>query len=519
MEHQDISFNDESISTLNDDWNYIDESGKSNIINLPAKVNPQIKSFTINRQLPNSIPLNTVLVMRSSHKAMQVYLDNVPFYTYSEGKKNLVDLYSGGMWTIIRLPYYASGRTLTIHMENEHNSVMELINDIYIGSKSSFLLYILHTRGLSLLVSLIFLIIGLGVSVSYFVFRKFTNSSKSILYLGLFAVIISFWMIVESDLLQFFMNNRYFISTIKYFSLITCPIPLLLYLYTVESYRYRKLMLYLSYLASINALLLITLQVFNITNLHDGLTILDVFFVIIFFIVFYSLCRDVLKHKNKDLLYLTVAFFILILFSTFEIIYYLINLSKNRGSFLQLGLSIFMIILLWRAVSKAMEIIKLSQEAKYYEYLATRDYMTKCKNRTAYSKELDTLSLDREVAVIMADANNMKHINDTYGHMAGDEVLIKCSQALYNIFGDADQCYRIGGDEFVCLQYNKDKVIIENMIEEFLKEIMNSKENHPYDFVISIGYAIYDKNLDRDIFDTVKRADKNMYERKAILKG
>jgi len=66
---------------------------------------------------------------------------------------------------------------------------------------------------------------------------------------------------------------------------------------------------------------------------------------------------------------------------------------------------------------------------------------------TAYEEDCKTFPLTG--TFIFADANNLKYINDIYGHAAGDTLLLKISEVLKKVFGN--EVYRIGGDEFAIL--------------------------------------------------------------------
>ena len=88
-----------------------------------------------------------------------------------------------------------------------------------------------------------------------------------------------------------------------------------------------------------------------------------------------------------------------------------------------------------------------------YRQLATEDKMTSLSNRNAYELRLRELQREApgEVTLILFDIDQMKKINDTYGHHVGDQVIELAGQCIYEAFGDGGECYRIGGDEFCVL--------------------------------------------------------------------
>lgn len=513
--HQDISFQSEALSTLKDNWTYTKADGMARIINLPTKLDVESdESIVISHVLPSDIQSNSILATLSTHKNMYAYIDNTLFYSSEDVDISLFDLTPGSIWNIIKLPKDSAGKLLTFEIRTENHDLPEIINEIYVGSNSAFLFHILQTRGINFIISFIILLIGLFLIITYLSLMNFLKKNKSILFLGMFSVLVSIWMIMESNMTQFFMENKYLISTIKYLCLMTLPIPMLFYISLIENYRFKKMVIFFNYLFIGNVFIMLFLQTLNILNFRDGLIVLHILMIISFSILFFMLSLEVFKYKNHHLKHLFVSYGFLFLFSMIELISYDTTIEMNTGFFLQFGVLIFMAIVSWSSLRKAVDIVRLSEKAKHYAYLAIMDYMTNCKNRNAYLKELDDISLDREVTIIMADVNNMKYINDTFGHHTGDDAIIKCSQCLLKTFGNGELCYRIGGDEFVCIEYDQSSDVIEEKVEAFIEACAEINSSLPYLFEVSIGYAFYNKNIDKDIYDTVKRADKKMYNRK-----
>lgn len=120
----------------------------------------------------------------------------------------------------------------------------------------------------------------------------------------------------------------------------------------------------------------------------------------------------------------------------------------------------------------------------------------------------------KKFAVLMLDLNKFKAINDTYGHAAGDKVLITVAQRLVSIVRESDTVARLGGDEFV--------LIVESITERAQLEALGHKlvdvvsQNLILDsgeavaVGASVGYAWYPRDGDnlRDILDV---ADQAMY--------
>ncbi len=133
-------------------------------------------------------------------------------------------------------------------------------------------------------------------------------------------------------------------------------------------------------------------------------------------------------------------------------------------------------------------------EQSEIEAMALKDPLTGLANRMLFERELErslqkSIEADHMFAVYMIDLDNFKPVNDTFGHAAGDEVLIQVSQRMSSLLREEDTVARLGGDEFAVLLSNvQDQITINEIAERLLDEI-----KRPIDFAthkISIGASI-----------------------------
>ena len=116
----------------------------------------------------------------------------------------------------------------------------------------------------------------------------------------------------------------------------------------------------------------------------------------------------------------------------------------------------------------------------------------------------------------MLDVNKFKKINDSYGHVEGDNALIHCANALKKANKDSNNFIgRYGGDEFIIiadLQSDFDADLICEKIRNELAKICK-EEKIPYDLSLSFGYASYKKEM-RTMQSFIAAADEKLYEAK-----
>ena len=150
----------------------------------------------------------------------------------------------------------------------------------------------------------------------------------------------------------------------------------------------------------------------------------------------------------------------------------------------------------------------------YSELTQKIDPLTHLLNRHSYENRLSSL---REHAVIYYfDVDEFKSINDTYGHVAGDNVLTEVGDTIYTVFSKAGYCYRIGGDEFCVIAQISD-MAAEKYLSNFLRELTVRRAKNGHLPHVSVGYACFDPVRD-SVEDVIERADQMMYYYKRKLK-
>ena len=149
------------------------------------------------------------------------------------------------------------------------------------------------------------------------------------------------------------------------------------------------------------------------------------------------------------------------------------------------------------------------------EHLIEADQLTGLYNRRSYDHRLEVLRSEKKTAgIVMLDVNQLKKINDTLGHKAGDELICGASACIRQVFSKYGTCYRIGGDEFAVI-LNPLYEPLSVITEEFDKITYGWRGQTLNLLSVSYGIATPEEYPDLSQDELIQKADKLMYEAKA----
>lgn len=154
--------------------------------------------------------------------------------------------------------------------------------------------------------------------------------------------------------------------------------------------------------------------------------------------------------------------------------------------------------------------------------IAYQDALTHVGNLAAYSQKAEFLNAqiknnDAEFAIVMADLNDLKIINDLYGHDMGNEYIIGSCKMICDVFVHSP-VYRIGGDEFVVILQERDYQDKENLFLTVKRKFNGAarKDVKPWQrYSAAFGMGVYDSSKDQNAESVLKRADEEMYKSKS----
>ncbi|MDO4864715.1 MAG: GGDEF domain-containing protein, partial [Ruminococcus sp.] len=179
---------------------------------------------------------------------------------------------------------------------------------------------------------------------------------------------------------------------------------------------------------------------------------------------------------------------------------------------------------LWlRNVNNSLHMVRIVSKLTDY---SIRDPMTGLLNRRgmemAYSRRIERLATDEQLAVWVVDMDGLKYINDNFGHENGDFGIITIAEAIRMVSGKDDILVRTGGDEFVMIAAGRltepDGQERIRAFEQVLAEKNAALASRPFDITASIGFVCFPSSEKDALEEKLKEADRLMYEYKSARK-
>ncbi len=196
-------------------------------------------------------------------------------------------------------------------------------------------------------------------------------------------------------------------------------------------------------------------------------------------------------------------------------------LTKS-GKYITVNMSISVLSNPDRILISVRDVTAFKNKEKELKHLASIDPLTKLYNRRHFNKTAESI-LDlairnkTDISMLMLDIDDFKHINDTFGHKVGDDVIISLASIMQEISRKSDIVSRWGGEEFLILlpDTNIDgAMVIAQKMRKAVEDAVLSVNDEDLKFTVSIGVSSVDIQNETNIEASINRADDALYEAK-----
>ena len=509
-------------------WYTTEDGNVVDFSKLGSYMNEDTGVLTICYTLP-SLSEDVTLFYRSKDVSTKVFIENQQIYETQVDESPFYNRSPGNLWNMVKLSKEYSGKTLEIEITMVYDSSAVTVDQVYLGDKGDIMHSIIESKIGALFIS--FIVILMGIMLLFLdllpVYHRYAKNHASA-YLGLYALLMGMWSLLETNVLQFFVEDVRVIQLLDNMMMITDNLPLILYLNCYYLILRKRAMRLYCHAQVFYILLCVVMQFSGRMDLHDLLKVSWLFSYgndVIIVGIFIGMLRNVRKGKkiNRRMGIQMFGIFILIATSFISGIQYTAADTMDRAQYLRVGMFGFIVCL---AVSSQINTYRLMEQGMKYtlvKNLAYMDGLTGLGNRTAYLEKLEELEQKEKgsLGVVFLDINNLKQVNDHIGHEVGDKLICLAAEMIDSTFGKEGDVYRIGGDEF-CVLIEGDTIYTryKKRLGEFESriEMENEKKEHLFRVQVAQGFSICNQLVTAKIDQTIAEADGLMYSDKARQK-
>ncbi len=524
--HQDRRFYFGNTMKMTDGWVFeaVDGTAYSVDLDKVAKIPENItEGIRMSYVLPEDslIPYDTIGIY-SAYQRIRVFISDTLIYDSKD--QNLVyhgvDKTDGSFWSLVSLPGDFKGKELFLEITSPYPDYRVPTGTYYLGTRAAVLASILGGSVWRLIVSVFLILLGVFLlilsSVAY-KHKGFWYSSTS--YFSITVISLGLWFFAERNLFQLFFGNANGITFLSYMALKMFMISFLQYFVHSFPNHFKRINLTLRLLLYLDLILSSVLQLLKIFDYYEMLPYFHSLVVINILAIAVESTLERFYYHNYAANYMFICNVVLAVFSLCEIITFYQNDRNYMGLILCVGVVLYAVILYIFEMHRVALTVHRASQRDYFRNLAMLDVLTGCFNRGVMQQWLDAHEPKdpeekKRYCVILCDVDHLKIINDQYGHQMGDTAIIRTAQLLKESFGDHGICCRIGGDEFACFLEKISEETLKKRVVLFEQAVKNSNEEFVFPFGASVGFAYFDPKQDKDLSDTLNRADRGMYIKK-----
>lgn len=471
--------------------------------------------------LPEIPTYNGCLTFYIVHQEVDIYIEDEPVYQLHVAD-NALSKTPGHEWAEVYLDGADEGKELIIQLHPVYETSLVNKLEIYFGDMNAIRDHLMVSNLPIILIGTLAIILGVVFIVFYFANIKNEELDRSIFMLGVFSILAGTWKISDMTAAPVIFGNSLALSCFAIISIAMMVVPFLTFIQHQMGGKKSRLWAFVTILCNIVTCVIIFLQLCGIADLRETLPATHVMIIIAIIIIMISVMREAGRKKFSSKMKLTVSCSLLCILGVIvdlAVYYY----SGNSGNMIYclLAFLIYAALMGLMSAKETRRLIDRGHQADHFENLAFHDTLTGLYNRAYYYEFLKTHNVYRENCyIVMMDVNDLKLCNDTMGHDWGDELLINSSKIIKDAF-PIGECIRMGGDEFCVLLPESSEAeckLCLNAFDELLQKF-NDTNTDAFPVSIAYGYANYIKKIDLDFSDTLRRADKMMYQMKMDMKN
>ena len=425
----------------------------------------------------------TSFAIRSSLQDVRFYVDGELRSEYHTDKTRLNGKNSASRYVFCPTSEKDAGKMLQIELTTHTDNYSGVVNTVYCGDKGDIWASIFRDYGLETIIAFFLLFVGLVTIIFSVALGIAYHTRFDMEYLGWCILMGAAWMLGESKLRQLWIPNVSILSAVCFLVILLCPVPVLIYMDSVQKKRYTRMYHAIGYAAVADFVVCTLLHLAGVKDFIETLPVSQGILVITFLAVCTTFGIDFFRKRAGEYGLTLIGMLIAMMSVVVEVVstYYVVVLS---GIFTGIGMLVLLFANIVRTVQSVrdMEIQKKRIEKENYDHLAGLPMRSRGEAMIA------DLIMEQDGCLVFGDMDNLKKINDIYGHKAGDRAL-GCLGTLLKDVGEPSVACRLGGDEFLLFLPEATKDQAQERIKQLFAQFIEKKDE---DVEMHDVYETYD---------------------------
>ena len=487
--------------------------GTSQEITVPGKYPVGVdETMVLVTRLPDDFT-QTSFAIRSSLQDVRFYVDGELRSEYNTDKTRLNGKNSASRYVFCPTSEKDAGKMLQIELTTHTDNYSGVVNTVYCGDKGDIWASIFHDYGLETIIAFFLLFVGLVTIIFSVALGIAYHTRFDMEYLGWCILMGAAWMLGESKLRQLWISNVSILSAVCFLVILLCPVPVLIYMDSVQKKRYTRMYHAIGYAAVADFVVCTLLHLAGVKDFIETLPVSQGILVITFLTVCITFGIDFFRKRAGEYGLTLIGMLIAMMAVVVEVVstYYVVVLS---GIFTGIGMLVLLFANIVRTVQSVrdMEIQKKRIEKENY------DHLTGLPMRSRGEAMIADLIMEQDGCLVFCDMDNLKKINDIYGHKAGDRAL-GCLGTLLKNVGEPSVACRLGGDEFLLFLPEATKDQAQERIKQLFAQFIEKKDEDVEMHAASLSAGLCMCSRGGNFEEYYNSADKALYYVKQNGKG
>lgn len=445
------------------------------------------------------------LCFNIAHHEIRLWLEDQKIYTLTGDTGNRIAENVGSNWCSVDFDREDAGKTVTVELTPMFPAAMGKSPDFWFGDHFAMASGVLRQELPSLVLAALSVLLGMfvvGVNVYFHFFTRKKTTATS--YLGLFSVSLGLWKLTDLRCMTLLLPEYTLaLGYISVGSLFLTGLCLMLHFTTLFFDNRRRIPLFLSGVGAVMCLAVLAMQVFGLVELRQNLIYSHILLIGAIAVVPVAALSNLILHREWGVVRSWRLLILILAGICVDLGLYYRNNANGAISFSVVSFIIYMLVVFFGSI----------QDASRDAYT---DSHTGLVNRTRWNELLrGDIPLPDSYAMLMLDLNGLKRINDTLGHEAGDELILRLSHILRNTLPQTSLICRWGGDEFAVVLPDVNRQQLDNQLRRLRAAVSDYNHSNPeLPIHVAIGAVLSTEHPDISNEELFQLADEQMYKNK-----